>query len=70
MEMLLQQVTGSTLMPMLDGFSRYNQVIPSKEDKPKTSFVTPWETYAYVCIPFRLKNVGETFQREMDHAFK
>jgi hypothetical protein len=27
MEMLLQQVTGSALMSMLDGFSGYNQVI-------------------------------------------
>jgi len=27
MEMLLQQVTGSTLMSMLDGFSGYNQVL-------------------------------------------
>jgi hypothetical protein len=57
-------------MSMLDGFSGYNQVLVVEEDRPKTAFVTPWETYAYVCMPFGLKNVGETFQREMDHAFK
>jgi hypothetical protein len=70
MEMLLQQVIGSALMSMLDGFSGYNQVLVAEEDMLKTSFITPWETYAYVCIPFGLKNVGATFQREMDHAFK
>jgi hypothetical protein len=55
---------------MLDGFSGYNQVLVVEEDRPKTTFVTPWETYAYIHMPFGLKNVGATFQREMDHAFK
>jgi hypothetical protein len=27
-------------------------------------------TYAYVIIPFILKNSGVMFHREMDHAFK
>jgi hypothetical protein len=48
MEMLLQQVTGSALMSMLDGFSGYNQVLVVEEDRPKTTFITPWGTYAYV----------------------
>jgi len=43
MEMLLQQVTSSTLMSMLDGFLGYNQVLVGEEDKPKTNFITPWE---------------------------
>jgi hypothetical protein len=70
MEMLLQQVTGSALMSMLDGFFGYNQVLVAEEDRSKTTFITPWGTYAYVCMPFGLKNAGATFQREMDHAFK
>jgi hypothetical protein len=57
-------------MSMLDGFSGYNQVLVAEEDRPKTTFVTPWGTYAYVIIPFGLKNAGATFQRAMDHAFK
>jgi ribonuclease HI len=32
METLLQRVTGSKIMSMLDGFSRYNQVLVRKED--------------------------------------
>jgi hypothetical protein len=55
---------------MLDGFSGYNQVLVVEEDRTNITFVMPWETYAYVCMPFGLKNDGYNFQREMDHAFK
>jgi hypothetical protein len=70
MEFILQQVTGSACMSMLDGFSRYNQVLVAEEDRPKTTFITPWETYVYAHMPFGLKNIGATFQRAMDHTFK
>jgi hypothetical protein len=63
MEMLLQQVIDSALMSMLDGFSRYNQVLVAKEDRTKTAFKTPWVTYTYVRISFGLKNACATFQR-------
>ena len=69
MEFLLQQVTISTSMSMLDGFSGYNQVLVAEEDRENKAFITPWETYAYARIPFGLKNVGATLQRAMDHAF-
>jgi hypothetical protein len=61
MDFLLQQVTGSACMSMLDGFSRYNQVLVSEEDREKTTFITPWETYAYSRMPFGLKSEGATF---------
>jgi hypothetical protein len=70
MEFLLQQVMGPACISMLDGFSRYNQVLVAKEDRTKTTFITPWEIYAYARMPFGLNNVGATFQRAMDHAFK
>ena len=69
MEFLLQQVTGSNYMSMLDGFSGYNQVLVAEEDGENMTFIMPWETYAYARIPFGLKNVGATFQRAMDHEF-
>jgi hypothetical protein len=40
-----------------------------EEDIAKTTFITPWETYAYVRVPFGLNNERVTFQRAMDHAF-
>jgi hypothetical protein len=61
MEMLLQQVIGSTLMSMLDGFSGYTQVLVAKEDRSKTAFMTPWEKYAYAHMLFGLKNARATF---------
>jgi hypothetical protein len=42
MEFLLQQVTGSACISMLDGFSGYNQVLVVEEDRAKTTFITPW----------------------------
>eukprot|EP00253_Pinus_taeda_P004273 PITA_04273 len=70
METLLQRVTGSGMMSLLDGFSGYNQVWVKKEDHHKTTFTTPWVAFEYIRIPFGLTNAGATFQRAMDYAFK
>ena len=69
MDHILQRVVGSSRISLLDGFSRYNQILVQKEDQPKTTFTTPWGTFMYVKIPFGLVNVGATFQRAMDIAF-
>jgi hypothetical protein len=70
METLLQRVTGSKIMSMLDGFSGYNQVLVRKEDQNKTIFTTPWGTFEYLRMTFVLLNAGATFQRAMDFSFK
>lgn len=62
MDQLLKRVLGSNMISMLDGFSGYNQILVSQEDKEKTTFMN-------AKIPFGLINVGATFQREMDLAF-
>lgn len=66
---MLQRVTGSELMSMIDGFSRYNQVMVKEFEQFKTTFTTPWGTYVCVRMPFGLTNAGATFQRAMDVAF-
>jgi hypothetical protein len=38
MEKLLQTVSGSEIFSFLDGFSGYNQVLVSEEDRLKTTF--------------------------------
>ena len=58
------------MFSLLDGFFGYNQVLVSHNDQLSTSFRTPWEIYAYRKMPFSLINVGFTFQREMDIAFR
>ena len=70
MEAIIQRVTGSGMMSMLDGFSGYNQVLVSKEDQHKTTFTTPWGTYKFLRMPFGLLNADATFQRSMDFSFK
>jgi hypothetical protein len=70
MEQILQQVSGSERLSLLDGFSGYNQVLMSLSDQLKTTFCTPWGTYAYRKMPFGLINAGATFQRAMDIAFR
>ena len=67
---ILQCVSGSEMLSLLDGFSGYNQVLVLNGDKLKTTFNTKWGTYAYRKMPFGLINVGATFQRAMDIAFR
>ena len=61
MDHLLQTVTGSEMMSMLDGFSGYNQVEVEEKDQHKMAFTTPWGTFAYHRMPFGLINAGATF---------
>jgi hypothetical protein len=70
MEQILQRVFGFERLSLLDGFSGYNQVLMSPPDQLKTTFSTPWGTYAYRKIPFGLINVDATFQRAMDIPFR
>jgi hypothetical protein len=70
MENMLQQVTGANMLSMLDGFSRYNQILVREEYRSKKKKFTPWGTYEYLTIPFGLINVGSTFQRDIDYALK
>jgi hypothetical protein len=61
METLLQRVTGSSIMSMLDGFSGYNQVLVKKEDQNKTTFTTTWGTFEYLRMSFGLLNASANF---------
>jgi len=65
MDYILQKVVGSQKMSMLDGFSRYNQIMIHPDGREKMSFMTPWGTVVYAKMPFGLMNVGDTFHQEM-----
>eukprot|EP00253_Pinus_taeda_P020053 PITA_20053 len=58
------------MFSLLDCFSGYNQVLVAESDRLKTNFRTKWGTFAYRRMLFRLVNVGTTFQRTMDIAFR
>ena len=57
MEQILQSVSRSAMLSLLDEFSRYNQVLVAKEDHLKMTFQTKWGTFSYDKMPFRLINV-------------
>ena len=70
MEQILQSVSRSVMLSLLEGFYGYNQVLVAKEDHLKMTFQTKWGTYAYDKMPFRLINAGAIFQWAMDNAFR
>jgi hypothetical protein len=69
MERMLQQVVGSQIMSLLDGFSCYNHIRFKRDDKYKITFTKHWGTFAYEIMPFCLINDGATFQRDMQISF-
>ena len=60
MEQILQKVAGLEMFSLLDGFSCYNQVLVAPNDQLKTTFKTPWGTFAYKQMSFGLINAGAT----------
>ena len=66
---LVDSTTKLKVFSFIDEFSSYNQIKMAPEDMEKTMFITPWGTFCYRVIPFRLKNTGTTYQREMKTIF-
>jgi hypothetical protein len=70
MEKLLHTVSGFEIISLLDGFSEYNQVLVSEDDRLKTTFQTKRGTFTYKHMSFLLISAGATFNRAMDVAFQ
>ena len=66
---LLDEVAGHDVCSFFDGYSGYHQVAIHEEDVLKTTFTTPWGTFAYLRMPFGLCNAGGTFQRVQTKIF-
>jgi hypothetical protein len=60
---IVDSTAGCEVMSLLDCFSGYHQIYMNEEDKAKTSFITPFDTYCFVRMLKGLKNVGSTFSR-------
>jgi len=69
MDQILERVVGSSIISLLDLFSRYNQILGQLEDQVKIAFITTRGTFMYLKMPFGLMNAIATFQRAMDIAF-
>jgi hypothetical protein len=60
---IVDSTAGYQVISLLYCFSGYHQIYMKKEDKAKTSFITPFGTYCFVHMPECLKNAGSTFSR-------
>jgi len=67
--MILQQVAGTQMMSLLDGFPGYNQIKVKREDKYKTTFITHWGNLTYKRMLSGLLDVGTTFKRPVQITF-
>ena len=52
-----------------DGYSGFYQIRIAEEDVIKTSFTTPWGTFAFKVMLFGLTNAPATFQHFMQMVF-
>ena len=68
--LIVDATSGHELLSFLDAFSGYNQIRMDPSDQEKTSFVIGHGTYFYQMMPFRLKNVGATYQRLGNKMFQ
>lgn len=57
------------MMSFMDAYSRYNHIKMGLIDAPKMAFMSNHNNYYYNIMPFRIKNVGTTYQRLMDAVF-
>nr|GEX73887.1 reverse transcriptase domain-containing protein [Tanacetum cinerariifolium] len=64
-DQMLERLAGNEYYCFLDGFSGYFQIPIDPRDQEKTTFTSPYGTFAYRRMPFGLCNAPETFQRCM-----
>jgi hypothetical protein len=62
-DQFVDSTAGCILLSFLDCYSGYHQISPKVEDQIKTSFITPFDAFCYITMPFGLKSVGATYQR-------
>lgn len=70
-DMLVDGAAHNQLLSFMDGNARYNQIKIADEDVHKTTFrcLGHVGAFEYIVMPFRLKNVGSTYQRAMNTIF-
>jgi len=69
MDLLIDYAARNAMFSFMDGFSKYNQIKMAPKDVEKTAFKTPIGNFYYTVMPFRLKNVGATYQRTITFVF-
>jgi hypothetical protein len=68
-DQVIDLTAGRVLLSFLDCYSGYHQIALQEEDQIKIMFITPFGTYAYKTMSFRLKNAGATYQSTIQMCF-
>ncbi|MCO5561575.1 hypothetical protein L7F22_015195 [Adiantum nelumboides] len=68
-DMMLDEIAGHEMYSFMDGYNGYNQLKIAPEDIEKTTFITEWEAFMYLVMPFGLCNAPATFQHCMVEIF-
>nr|GEW75484.1 reverse transcriptase domain-containing protein [Tanacetum cinerariifolium] len=69
MDQMLERLAGNEYYCFLDCFLGYIQIPIDPQDQEKTTFMYPYEMFAYRRMPFSLCNASGTFQRCMMAIF-
>ena len=69
-DQIVDTSTGHGMLSFLDAFSDYHQIPMYPPDAEKTSFIIPHGLFCYNVMPFRVKNVGATYQRLVTKMFR
>ena len=69
MDQVLDTLAGKGRYCFLDGYSGYNQISITSEDREKTTFTCPYGIFAFKRMSFGLCNAPATFQRYMMSIF-
>ena len=68
-DQIVDSTSGCKTLYFLDAYSGYHQIMMKESDQLTMSFITPFGSFCYVSMPFKLKNVGATYQRCMLRCF-
>jgi hypothetical protein len=70
-EDLINKASGHKVISFLDGNTGYNQIFMAEKDVLKNAFRCPGfiGLFEWVAMTFGLRNVGVTYQREMNLIF-
>lgn len=68
-DQLVDSTVGHELLPFMDAYSGYNQILMHLPDQEHASFVTDLGLYCYKVMPFKLKNAKAMYQRLVNRMF-
>ena len=68
-DQIVDSTLGCEILSFLDAYSGYHQITMKESDQLATSFITPYDSYCYITMPFGLKNASATYQRCMQQCF-